>query len=172
MEFFDVLGARHSVRAYGSQQIEPGKMQQLLEAINRAPSAGDLQAFEVYIVCDAVRKNALVQAAGIQEFLSQAPIDLIFCAHASPSAVLYEERGTNLYCIQDATIACTFAMLAATALGLSTVWVGAFDEDAVRRAIGAPQEHRPVAILPIGYSAETPRNRSRRSLADLIHQVN
>jgi site-specific recombinase XerC len=44
------------------------------------------------------------------------------------SAAKYRERGARLYAIQDATIACAFAMLAATALGLGTVWVGAFDD--------------------------------------------
>jgi nitroreductase len=77
-----------------------------------------------------------------------------------------------LYCIQDASIACTFAMLAATAQGLSTVWVGAFDEEKVRLAVDAPLEHRPVAMLPIGYGAEQPRIRERRSLRDLVHPVN
>jgi nitroreductase len=62
-------------------------------------------------------------------------------------------------------------MLAATALGLSTVWVGAYDEEQVRQIIGAPADLRPVAILPIGYAAETPRIRSRRGVKSLVHQV-
>jgi nitroreductase len=53
---------------------------------------------------------------------------------------------------------------------LSTVWVGAFDEEKARRAINAPENHRPVAMLPVGYPAETPRSRPRRSLDDLVHQ--
>ncbi len=171
MEFFNVLEARHSIRAYSTRPIKPEKVQKILAAINGAPSAGNLQAFEVYMVCDAERKMALVKASGEQEFLAQAPIDLVFCTHAALSSARYEDRGRQLYCIQDATIACTFAMLAAAALGLSTVWVGAFDEGSVRCAIGAPQEHRPVVILPVGYAAETPRLRPRRSLNELVHQV-
>ncbi len=171
MEFFDVLAARHSIRAYGPEAVEPEKLKKILEAIRGAPSAGNMQAFEVYRVCDPMTREALVKASGEQEFLRQAPVSLVFCAHAALSAGRYEERGTDLYCIQDATIACTFAMLAAAALGLSTVWVGAFDEDEVRQAIHAPQAHRPIAILPIGYGAETPRIRPRRDLADLLHDV-
>jgi nitroreductase len=60
-------------------------------------------------------------------------------------------------------------MLAATALGLSTVWVGAFDEEKARRAIGAPEAYRPVAMLPVGYPAEAARTSTRRSLNDLVH---
>jgi nitroreductase len=169
MEFFDVLNERHSVRAYTGQPIESDKLQQILEAINRAPSAGNLQAYEVYLVCDEQRKTALAKSAWGQDFLAQAAVVLVFCTHAARSAGKYGSRGTNLYCLQDATIACTFAMLAATALGLSTVWVGAFDEEKARRAIEAPQGHRPVAMLPVGYPAEFPRNSPRRSLNDLLH---
>jgi len=171
MDFFDVVKERHSVRAYKAQPIEPEKLQQILKAIKRAPSAGNLQAYEVYLVRDAKHKTALAEAAHEQEFLAQPAIVLVFCAHAARSAGKYGKRGTDLYCVQDATIACTFAMLAATALGLSTVWVGSFNEDGVRRAIGAPPTHRPVAMLPVGYAAETPRIRSRRRLNELVHSI-
>ena len=169
MEFFDVLNERHSVRAYTSQSIESDKLQQILEAINRAPSAGNLQAYEVYLVCDEKRKTELAKSARGQDFLAQAPVVLVFCTNAARSAGKYGNRGTDLYCLQDATIACTFAMLAATTLSLSTVWVGAFDEEKARRAIEAPEGHRPVAMLPVGYPAEFPRNSPRRSLSDLLH---
>lgn len=171
MDLFDVVKVRHSIRAYQPQAVEPEKLQELLQVINRAPSAGNLQAYEIYLVTDAERKSALWKSAYNQEFLMQAPLVLVFCAHAARSAERYQKRGIELYCIQDATIACTFAMLAATALGLSTVWVGAFDETVVREIIGAPKGHRPVAMLPIGYAAETPRNRPRRKLDDLVHHV-
>lgn len=171
MDFFDVVKDRHSIRAYTAQPIGPEKLQQILEAVNRAPSAGNLQAYEVYLVCDARRKTALARAAYDQEFLAQPPIVLVFCAHAARSAGKYGKRGMDLYCVQDAAIACTFAMLAAAALSLATVWVGAFDEDEVRRVIGAPPAHRPVAMLPVGYPAESPRRRPRRRLNDIVHQV-
>lgn len=157
MEFFDVLRERHSVRAYTDRQIEPAALQQILEAANAAPSAGNLQAFEVYVVNDPGRKESLRRAALDQEFLAGAPVVLIFCAHPARSAGRYGRRGAELYCVQDASIACTYAMLSATALGLSSVWVGAFVEEAVRAAIGAPEVHRPVAMLPLGYAAESPR---------------
>ena len=62
-------------------------------------------------------------------------------------------------------------MLAATALGLSSVWVGAFDEQKVSQTIGSPDGQIPVAILPIGEAAETPRIRPRRNPDDLIHPL-
>lgn len=171
MDFFEVINRRHSIRAYQNKPVEPEKLRQILQAMNKAPSAGNLQAYEVYLVCDDKHKASLVRAAGDQEFLSQAPIVLVFCTHASRSAIRYGVRGVDLYCVQDATIACTFALLATTALGLSTVWVGAFDEDEVQSIINAPHAFCPVAMIPIGYAAESPRMRPRQSLNDLVHQV-
>ena len=171
MDFFKVLEGRHSVRAYADRAVPPDKLKRILEAINRAPSAGNRQAYEVYLVHEAKQRKDLLRAGNDQEFLGQAPIVLVFCTHAGLDIDRYGPRGAQLYCIQDATIACTFAMLAASALGLSTVWVGAFDEEAVREIICAPRDERPVALLPIGYAAETPRLRSRRKLTDLVHEV-
>jgi nitroreductase len=171
MEFFNVLNARHAIRAYANTPVEDEKLERILETINSAPSAGNLQAFEVYIVTTGVDRAALADAANGQDFVAQAPIVLVFCAHAARSAEQYGNRGTSLYCLQDATIACTFAMLAASALELSSVWVGAFRESIVRRIIRAPQTHRPVAMLPIGYPAEAARIRARRELSDLVHRL-
>jgi len=171
VDFFKVLKERHSVRLFQARPVGAEKLQAILDAINRAPSAGNLQAYEVYLVQQADRRADLARGAGDQEFLAQAPIVLVFCTHPMRAETRYRERGSELYCIQDATIACTFAMLAATALGLSSVWVGAFDEKAIREIIGAPRDQRPVAMLPVGYAAESPRIRERRPLAQLIHQV-
>jgi len=171
LDFFEVIHQRHSIRAFKEDPVAPEKLQQILQAVNQAPSAGNLQAYEVYLVWDDKHKTALAKAANDQEFLLRAPLVLVFCAHGDRSAAKYEECGRKLYCVQDATIACTFAMLAATALGLSTVWVGAFDEDEVRFIINAPFAHRPVALLPVGYAAEAPQISPRRSLNDLVHRV-
>jgi len=129
-----------------------------------------LQAYEIFLVRDEEKKRALAEAALGQEFIAEAPIVLVFCANPSRSASRYGSRGRDLYSIQDATIACSFAMLAATSLGLGSCWVGAFDEEEVKKVLGI-KEFRPIAILPIGYPAEKPYKTSRRSLKDLVHEI-
>lgn len=171
MDFFEVVRRRRSTRAYAAQPIEAEKLHKILAAANAAPSAGNLQAYEIYRVSDPQKKRALARAAWDQGFVAAAPELLVFCAHPARAAARYRQRGVRLYAVQDATIACTFAMLAAGALGLSTVWVGAFQDEAVRKAIGAPEEHLPVAMLPIGYAAETPELTPRRPLEELVHEV-
>jgi len=171
MDFFALVDERKSVRAFDDRAFEPEKLQHLLQAVNRAPSAGNLQAYEILLVRDAARKRALVSAAQDQEYLAQAPVVLVFCAHPARAATKYGGRGEALYAIQDATIACTFAMLAAAELGLASVWIGAFEEQAVAATLNLPTGWRPVAMLPIGYAAQTPDRTPRRKLEDLVHEV-
>jgi nitroreductase len=171
MEFFELVRARHSIRSFVERPVEPEKLQAILEAASRAPSAGNLQGYEIYAIRSCATINLLARAAAGQEFLARAPLALVFCAHPERSAAKYGQRGAALYCIQDATIACAYAQLAATALGLGSVWVGAFDDAAVRRALGACKELLPVAILPIGYAGERPEKTTRRPLGELVHEV-
>jgi hypothetical protein len=63
--------------------------------------------------------------------------------------VRYGGRGT-LYAVQDATIACTYLMLASHATNLRSCWVGAFREEEVRAILNLPTHVRPIAILCIG----------------------
>ena len=171
MEFFDLVAERKSVRAFEPRAPEEKELRKVLETANQAPSAGNLQAYEIYVVRRAADRAALASAALGQGFVASAPVSLVFCAHPGRAEVKYGQRGTKLYALQDATIACAYAMLAATALGMATVWVGAFRDDEVRRAIRAPERIIPVAILPIGYPAEKPDPTSRRELRDLVHEL-
>lgn len=79
---------------------------------------------------------------------------------------------SKLFSVQDATIATTYAQLAVCALGLSTVWVGAFDEKKVSKILKLPEHHRPVAILPIGYANENPKEKTTRGSNNLLHVIN
>jgi nitroreductase len=50
----------------------------------------------------------------------------------------------------DAAHAAQNTLLQAVALGLAAVPVGAFDDEAVRSALGAPAEHVPLYVIPVG----------------------
>ena len=171
MDFFDVVGLRRSVRAFSDRALEEEKLRIILDSANRAPSAGNSQAYEIYVVRQPGDRKALARASLGQDYVAAAPVSLVFCAHPGRSAPRYGERGSRLYALQDATIACTCAMLAATALELATVWIGAFQDEEVQRAIRVPKDIVPVAILPIGYRGEFPSATPRRAIADLVHEI-
>ena len=70
---------------------------------------------------------------------------------------------------QDATLAAAYSQLAASALGLSSIWIGMFDEEKVKEIIGT--ELRPTSILCIGYPIKKRPAKLRRQLKELIHVV-
>lgn len=172
MEFFDVIRKRRSIRKFTSRSVEEVKVRRILKATNRAPSAGNLQAYRIFVVKDPKTRKLLAQATGNQEAVTQAPVVLVFCAEPERSSARYGSRGEQLYCIQDATIACSHAQLAATALGLATVWIGAvFESETLREALGFKEDLWPIALLPLGYPAEKAKATPRRSLNELVHAV-
>jgi nitroreductase len=168
MEFHELVTARRSVRRYQRKVVPRAALETILEAANRAPSAGGLQAYEIVLVERQDTRSALAQAAYGQDSLTSAPAVLVFFANPRRNASRYKDRGVSLYSVQDATIAAAYAQLAAAAQGLGSCWVGAFDETNVAEILGAPRGMRPVAMLPIGYSDETPHAVPRRGIHHLV----
>jgi len=169
MSLHDVVTRRRSVRAYRPDAVADEQLDRILEAMRLAPSAGNLQAFQVVVVRAADRRRALAQAAIGQGFLGEAPIVLVFFADGPQAARRYGQRGVELYALQDAAIAASYAQLAAHDLGLGTVWVGAFRDAQVSAVVAAPSHLLPVALLAIGHPAEQPAPTPRRALGELVH---
>jgi nitroreductase len=169
MDIFEAIVRRRSVRAFRPDPVAEELLEQLLDAARWAPSAGNLQAWEIVLVTDPALKRHLRDAALDQRFVEDAPIDIVVCTVPGRSAQRYGDRGAELYCVQDAAAAVQNLLLTAHALGLGACWVGAFHERPVSRALRLPRGVRPVAIVPVGYPAERPTTTPRRPLHTLVH---
>ena len=169
MEFFEVLKQRHSIRNYSSRPVMQERLDHVLAAANSAPSAGNYQSYEIYVVTKVKQRAALAKACEAQGFVLVAPVALVFCANPSRCVHEYGSRGKSLYAMQDATIACAYAQLAAAAEGLGSCWVGAFDPAEIRDLLGAPKGLVPVAILSVGYPSGKAEIKGRRKLSEIVH---
>jgi nitroreductase len=145
MDIDSILKRRHSVRRYTSMVPSDRDIERIVNAAEMAPTAGNLKGRKIF----TFRSKKLAPALH-QEWISEAPFLMLFCADRK-AIERFGERGRDLYCIQDATISASFAMIKATELGLGTCWIGSFDEDKVSQIAGLPEYLRPVAILSIGY---------------------
>lgn len=168
MEFKEILQKRKSTRRFQDREVLDKDIKQILEMANTSPSAGNLQARSVIIARDKQTKEELCSAALGQSSVIEASVVLVVSANLGESMAKYGERGKNLYAVQDATIFVAYAQLAATSLGLSSVWIGAFNEDDVRDALGLDNNIIPIALLPIGYAAEEPHKTPRKNLDEII----
>lgn len=166
MEFMELLKARHSVRKFRGEPVPEKLVAQILEAVQTAPTAGNFQSYEVYLVSGAERMRALAAATFNHEWIASAPIALVVCTHAERCQ--YDPKVH--WALQDASVAATVAHLAIVDLGLATCWVGAFLPGKVSEVLGAAKEHVPLAILPVGYADEVPELTARRPLAEFVHR--
>lgn len=169
MEVLEAIRGRRSIRAFKSQDLDSETIQKLIDVARWAPSAGNLEPWEFIVVRKPDTKRKLAKAALGQDFIEEAPVVIVVCANESRSAQGYGLRGKMLYCIQDTAAATQNILLTAYSMGLGTCWIGAFEEEEARDILKIPEGVRPVAIIPIGYRAEAPEPRRRRSLSQIIH---
>lgn len=169
MDVFEAIRGRRSIRNFGKGDVVSEDLRQMLEAAISAPSAGNLQPWEFVIVRSADTKIALAEAAYGQNFIAQAPVVIVICANVARSATRYRERGRDLYSIQDTAAAAQNILLASYAMGYGSCWVGAFDETKVARIVNVPEDVRPLAIIPVGRSTESPEPRPKYNLEKVTH---
>jgi nitroreductase len=159
MDVFEVIRVRRSVREYRSEPIPDEKLEMILEAARLAPSADNRQPWRFVLVHDADRKKAVARAADNQTFLGDAAVIVVAMGDPDVSARWYEK---------DTMIALEHMVLAATALGYGTCWIGAFDEDAIKRLLNIPAKMKIVALLPIGVPDEKPAARPREKSSEIF----
>jgi nitroreductase len=170
MNLDEAIKKRRSIRTFRNQELPQGTIEKLLEAASQAPSAGNVQPWKFVIASKKEVKQAFSKAAFEQECLVEAPVLIVVCADLKLATESYGLRGKTLYCLQDTAAAIQNILLTACSLGLGSCWIGAFKEDQIRKSINAPQEMRPIALIPIGYPNEAPTTRKRRPLSQIVHK--
>jgi nitroreductase len=162
---------RHSCREFTGGEIPDEHMNLLMECLRWSPSAGNLQPWFFYIVKSRSAKQALAEAAFHQDFIFDAAVVFVVCAEPDASAAVYGERGRSLYCLQDTAAAVENVILAATALGYGSCWIGAFNETMARNAFEIPRHLRPVAIVPVGPGEPVTRFPGRKNASEVFEVV-
>ena len=157
MNFSELAVARYSVRAYETRAVEEEKLAAIIEAGRVAPTAKNNQPQKVYIVKS---EGALAALSENCRYTFGAPVVLVIGYDT-------EREWKNPLCEgvtsgeTDAAIITTHMMLAAADLGLGSCWVGYFNPEDVRGALGIPETVRITAMLPIGYAADSAKPSER-----------
>jgi nitroreductase len=168
-DFLTFCTSRSSVREYEDTALSEEEIGFILTCARNAPSAGNLEAWDVIVVTDEETKLALAEAAFGQVHVERAPAIFVVCSNYVRSMSRYGERGI-LYGLEDATIACTYMMLAAHAENLRSCWTGAFDDEEVRDILSLPQHIRPVSLLTVGRGHPAPRHIDRMAIGEHVHR--
>lgn len=169
MDVFEAIKERRSIRSFTDENVSEENVKQLIEAARWAPSAGNTQPLELVVVRNVEVKRKLTAAALNQALIQKASVVLVVCADLARSKMGYGSRGEKLYSIQDTAAATENILLAAQEMGLVTCWIGAFNEKEVAKAINAPKNTKPVAIIPVGYPAVRPSTPKKRDVTEIVH---
>jgi nitroreductase len=165
MELSEAVANRRSIRKYKKNPIPDALVSEILNSGMAAPSAGNLQSRHFYVIRDAAFKKNLAAAALDQTFIAEASVVMVVCTDHKIRAE-YGDRGEELYAIMDCAASIQNMLLTAHSLGLGACWVGAYDEKAVTKILNTPDRFRPVAIIPLGYPAESPKLPSKVAFDD------
>ncbi|MCR4407098.1 MAG: nitroreductase family protein [Anaerolineae bacterium] len=160
----DNIFARRSIRRYTDQPVSENDIKTLLEAAMAAPSASDRRPWHFIVVRERTTLDALAESHPYAKMLFEAPLCIVPCADPAIS---------DAWWIQDCCAATENLLLAATALGLGTVWIGVYPRpervQAVRQILGIPESIVPLCLIPVGHPAEHKQPRTRYDAAR-VHQ--
>jgi len=169
MDLIDVINKRKSTRVFKNKKVPKEILNKAIETANLSPSAGNIQARSVIIIEDKKTIEDIPSACFYEQtWISKAPMVLVITANEEESAAKYNERGRNLYGIQDATIFASYLQLLLTHSDLESRWVGAIDEEKLNELLKTPKGKRPIIVLPLGYPDEERERKPRKTLDEII----
>jgi nitroreductase len=160
LDFLGLVKRRRSIRRYRPDAVPREKLEYVLEAGRLAPSWGNRQCWRFVVVTDEKRKREI----STREWVAEAPAIVVGCAHPELSGSKFDQQ----YYMLDMGIAMEHMILAAAEQDLGTCWISQFVEEAVKSALGIPDNVRVVALTPLGYPAETPGPKERKPMKDVV----
>jgi SagB-type dehydrogenase family enzyme len=172
----DVLKLRCSTRAFSERAIEPQVLSDLLWAafgVNRpdghrtAPSAVNWQETDIFAaigsglfrydaaarVLECVHEQDIRAVTGMQDFVAQAPLNLVYVADFAKMVDAPPEQ-QNFYSAADAGFIAQNVYLFCASFGLATVVRGLIDRAALAHAMRLNPNQHIMLAQSVGYPSE------------------
>jgi nitroreductase len=168
-DILELIKSRRNVKEFLPKFVEWEQISKILDAARHAPSSGNVQNWKFVVVIDSELKKQLADAALQQYEIINAGALIVICGEPEKAERYYGLRGERLYTVQNCAAAMQNMLLEAHSLGLASRWIGAFEEEMVKRLFSIPEEVRPQAIIAIGYPKEIPPKPPKLPLESLIY---
>lgn len=171
----ECITGRRSIRQFTNQPVSHELIEKIVEAASFAPSWKNTQITR-YIAVEGEKKEALAKCTSLfvknGVIMNQAPMVIAVTMVTGRSG--YERDGSfstpkgTGWQMYDVGAASEAFCLAAYEQGLGTVIMGLFDEEDAAKVLGLPEDRELVALIPIGYPAESPAAPKRKAVEDLL----
>ncbi|MBD3229296.1 MAG: nitroreductase [Candidatus Lokiarchaeota archaeon] len=168
MDFYEVIKNRRSYRFYESKMPEKEKVEKILNAARLAPTWANFQGVNYIIVQDSDTVNKIWKAIGQRNKFETAPMFIV--GIISPSDSGKNMNGEKYYGV-DFGICFEHLILAATAEGLGSCWIGWFDEEKIKEILEIPDKYKVMGLTPLGYPNKKKGTiKERKPLDELVHR--
>jgi len=151
-EALDAIFRRRSIRRYQDKLVENNKLELLLHAAMAAPSACNSLPWEFIVITEPETLDRLRDRLRFARYNAPAAIVILGNTKIANNSV------AKRYWIQDCCAATENILIAATELGLGSVWIGVHPlpsvEKPVRQILDIPDHVTPLCVVYIGYPAE------------------
>jgi nitroreductase len=156
MDVLKAIEERRSIRDYVEKIPSEELIYSMIESGRLAPSAGNRQPYRFVVVWDREKIRKIADAS--MNFLKKAGVIIVGVADPKLSPKWYPV---------DLGIAFEHMVLTAQSQGLGTCWIGAFNEEEVKKILEIPKEVTIVAMLGVGYPRLTPHPTSRKRMEEI-----
>ena len=159
MDALETILKRRSIRKYSDKEVDRDTIITLLKAATAAPTAANCQPWEFIAIDDADKISRLREKLVFARY--NAPVAIVVCgnmklSHKGPSREMW---------VQDCSAAIENILIAATALGLGSLWIGIYPLEAnikvLRDTLNIPEYVVPLGIVYLGYPDEEKEARTR-----------
>ena len=178
MELQEAIRNRRSIRRYQDKDVSDKVLNKILKAGLWAPYAA--QRWLIVTVRKQETKKAMLEdfyAQGRNLHVLTAPVNIVVCCdlrERSMPALAKKDHGKEdfklIFSVQETAAMIQNMLLTAHELGLGACWNGTFNDKRVATVLKLPNGVRPVAIISLGYPAETPKPPKRKSLGQILHK--
>lgn len=154
---------RASCRSFSEKDIPEDVLRSVLETGIRAASGGNLQPYSVIVIKDKEKRKRLAELNGDQEFMAQAPVNLVFLLDWYKNGRMAEIQKAPftapesymhfLIGVEDVMCAAQTIETAAWLMGLGSVYIGTSNYEGKELAalLDLPERTYPIVILSMGY---------------------
>jgi nitroreductase len=155
----DLIRRRRSIRQFTNDDVSEEQIRLILEAAMSGPSGRGLDPWHFVVVRSSETRGKLAATHTFSDMCTRSPVVIAVCG---------DEKMSDHW-IADCAAATENMLLAATALGLGSVWVGIYPrverEAHVRATLGIPPHIRILCLVPMGHPGEQKPPRTRFNAA-------
>ena len=167
MDFYETVKRRRSYRVYKTNMPEEDKVNRILEAARLAPTWANMQGMHYIVVKDPELVKGVWKAVGQRKKFAEAPMYIVGAIAESGSGM--NANGIKYFPL-DCGICFEHLILAATAEGLATCWIGWFNESKLKKILEIPEDFRVMALTPLGYPVKEKGDvKERKPIEEIVH---